>query len=113
MNEKIVSSRAERLLKRGLPTAIALGGCATFGISQGVAAFEHQTTECTPSTEHVTVQPGDTMWDIANLYSPDMDTRDAVLAITHNNPAAVDRAGEIHPGTTLSIDVCLPDVDAK
>ena len=109
MNERyMTASRTENFLKHGLPATLALGGIAAIG-----ANYSASTPECTPTTEQITVQPGDTLWDIASIYAPGTDARDTIHAIAYDNPNAVDDAGKIHPGNTLSIDVCLPDNEVK
>lgn len=109
MNERMLSSRTENLLKHGLPAALALGGVAIFGISHAANTLAKETPDCSPSIEQVTVQTGDTIWGIAEAYVPDVDPRETVHTIVQNNPAAIDHNGDIHPGHTLSVEVCLPD----
>lgn len=108
MNERMLSSRAENFLKHGLPLTLALGGSAVLGINYGVDTLAKETPKCIPTAEQVTIQPGDTLWTIANTYVPDADTRETVHGIVQDNPAAIDSAGDIHPGHTLSVEVCLP-----
>lgn len=109
MNERKLSSRAENFLKHGLPATLALGGVAAFGVSHAVSTLEKESLECSPAIEQVTVQQGDTLWDIARTHAPDADPRDTMHEIALNNPEAIDIAGDIHPGSSLSIEVCLPD----
>jgi LysM repeat protein len=109
MNERyMTASRTENFLKHGLPATLALGGIAAIGVN-----YSASTPDCEPATKQVTVQTGDTLWRIANTHVPDADTRDSIHAIAQNNPNSLDDAGKIHPGDTLSIDVCLPDDKAK
>lgn len=112
MNERMLSSRAENFLKHGLPATIALGGIAVFGVSYAADNLTHETPECTPTNKQVTVQSGDTLWSIAESLAPNDDPRDTIHDIAISNPDAVD-ASKIHPGATLSVEVCLPDKKAE
>lgn len=104
----IVKTRA-RLTRRGrqvraLALVMLLTAVIVAAISFGTQAFagDDEPIEVT----RVQVQPGDTLWDIAQLSAPRHDVRDAVAEIrraNHLNDATV------HPGEQLIIPAHLLD----
>lgn len=70
-----------------LALLVLLGGVAYGGTSGG-------------GPEHVTVQPGDTVWSIAAAHSQGGDVRDAVAAIAAANHI---EGGVIRPGQVLIV----------
>lgn len=75
----------------------ALGGAGIIGhaVSGAVAS---STTE-TQSFQHVTVLPGQSLWQIAQVVAPDADPREVVAEIELLNGIA----GAIQPGEQLAI----------
>lgn len=57
--------------------------------------------EAEAPTSKIEVQPGDTLWQLANEIQPDSDPREVVHAIVALNDLA--SAGDIHPGDTLVV----------
>ena len=63
--------------------------------------FNEADSLSTPSHVIVKVQPGDTLWDIADDYGPDdVDIRRVVYEICQLNDV---NANSIHPGQTLIV----------
>lgn len=87
-------------VRYGRVTALAL---AVFLAVPATNAVLSASAEARPRHEihlTVTVRPGDTLWDIAGLYLPDVDPRQAVDGIASLN--GID-AGYVLPGQKLLI----------
>lgn len=90
-----------RLTRRGriaivaVALLIALGGFVAFGPS--VIA----TDESGPEPAIVTVQPGETLWEIAGRVNPDGDVRSTVDDIAELN--GISDAGQLRMGTELAV----------
>jgi LysM repeat protein len=79
----------------------------TIGILAGVAYASGTTLQAPqePTTAIHTVAPGETLWNIAQLYSPQADPRKAVYIIRkvnnmHNSPV-------VYPGQQILVPVNL------
>lgn len=80
------------------------------GLLLGVASFGRQ-ADATPNAELraadafvVIVQPGDTLWDIAQSFAPDSDPRPLVSML-----ADLAGSSSLHPGQELVIPLDLVD----
>ncbi|MCD7102285.1 LysM peptidoglycan-binding domain-containing protein [Pseudoclavibacter sp. 13-3] len=98
-----------RLTRRGrqvraVALALLLAAVITAAISFGTQAFagDDGPIEITK----VQVQPGDTLWGIAQLSAPRHDVRDAVAEIRRANHLS---DGMVHPGEELIIPAHLLD----
>jgi len=90
-----------RLTRRGrvLLAAAALLAVLAFGLMG--ARLVHTRTAIPPSAPAVVeVQPGDTVWTIAQRVAPQADTRAVVDAIVARNGLV---GGVVHPGQRLVI----------
>jgi hypothetical protein len=65
------------------------GGGAAAGMDSSSVVFEH-----------VTVQPGESLWQLASEIAPSSDPRDVVSELVQLN--RLDRA-EVHPGQSLAV----------
>ena len=83
-----------------LPLVIAALGFAVN--SGGAAAANPASTASLASVtfEHVTVQAGESLWQLAAQIAPSADPRDVVSDIVHLNQLS---SAIVHPGQTLAI----------
>lgn len=98
------SSRKLRLTKRGRVVFTTLAaiplviGVAVVGLSAGGAAAN---TEAAGATfTYITVDPGESLWQLAESIAPDADPRDVIAEIMNLNQLST--AG-IEPGQRLAI----------
>jgi hypothetical protein len=75
----------------GLVLTVARAGAALGGVSTTVTSERH------PHVESVVVQPGDTLWSIAERIAPDRDPRQVVDALVEARGSST-----IVPGETLT-----------
>ena len=79
---------------------IMIGMCLT--VLFGFQMTNPSVTLDTQSVHTVTVQKGDTVWDIANrVTTHDIEVRQVVYAVKELNN--IDDAGALVPGTTLQV----------
>jgi hypothetical protein len=76
-----------------LVAAAVLGGIGAVGAT---ATDTHATT----SFDYVTVQPGESLWQLAEQLAPNADPRDVVTDITNLNALST---GVLQPGQRLAI----------
>ena len=82
-------------------TFMALMMVITVFAATTMFGFNEADSLSTPSHVIVKVQPGDTLWDIADDYGPDdVDIRRVVYEICKLNDV---NANSIHPGQTLIV----------
>jgi hypothetical protein len=79
-----------------VPLAIA---AAAFGIG-AVGAAAGSTTASTTSFHYVTVDPGESLWQLAEMIAPTADPRDVVADIVSLNNLS---SGDVQPGQRLAI----------
>lgn len=95
-----------RLTRRGrvvLVTLVAAPVAAAalwFGLNSGVAAAENPSNGSTTAFEHVTVAPGESLWQIAQTVAPHDDPRDVVDALVDMNGL---QSSVVTPGETLAV----------
>ena len=78
-----------------LPLAIA---AAAFGLgAAGAAAGTHAGTS---SFSYVSVEPGESLWQLAETVAPNADPRDVIADIENLNNLS---SGELQPGQRLAI----------
>ena len=94
-----------RLTRRGRAVLLAaavtplIAAAVWFGLSSGVAAGD-QPTGSSVTLEHVTVTPGESLWQVAQAVAPHDDPRDVVDAIIDMNGL---QSSVVTPGETLAI----------
>jgi len=98
--------RRERITRRGYalltlvvaaPLVIAAFG---FALNGGGAAAVVDASSV--SFEHVTVQPGESLWQLAGQIAPSADPRDVVADIVQLNQL---NSAEVQPGQSLAVPV--------
>ena len=93
-----------RITRRGhaLLTALIAGpiviAAFAIAVNGGEAAAEVDTSSVV--FEHVTVQPGESLWQLASEIAPSSDPRDVVSELVQLN-RLVD--AEVHPGQNLAV----------
>lgn len=116
-HEKPSLTRDEKWQRRGKPTLALVGGLAV-GAAAGAgitaAAYNHisadkELNNCQPGEETITVEEGDTLWDIAKEANPEADPRDEMIRLQQANPEMAEPDYIPQPGDTISIPVCLPE----
>lgn len=103
-NSTVVASASRlRLTRRGrrallMAFAIPVAFVGTFGVLQvsGAVAGDEQVNA---QFDTVTVQPGDTLWGLAETIAPNQDPRDVVVELQNLNGIH----GAVVPGQVLSI----------
>lgn len=84
-----------------IPLAVA---AAVFGIGAvGAAAGTHSSTA---TFQYVTVEPGESLWQVAEAIAPTADPRDVVADILSLNDLS---SGEVQPGQQLAIPTKYSD----
>jgi len=87
--------RAVLTLLIAVPVAI---GAAVAGVGAlGAAAGTHSGTA---AFEYVTVEPGESLWQLAESVAPNADPRDVIAGILNLNDLS---SGEVQPGQRLAI----------
>lgn len=87
--------RAVLTLLIAVPLAI---GAAVAGVGAlGAAAGTHSTTT---TFSYVTVEPGESLWQLAQAVAPTADPRDVIAGILNLNDLS---SGEVQPGQRLAI----------
>ena len=86
--------------RRAILTLLAVPAVAfgVFGVAQATSA-EAGSEVADVTFETVTVQPGDTLWGIAQEIAPNDDPRDVIIEIQDLNGIS----GAVQAGATLSI----------
>jgi len=104
-----ISTSRLRITRRGYalltlivaaPLAISALG---FAVNGGGAAAENPVSAASLASvtfEHVTVQAGESLWQLAAQIAPAVDTRDVVSDIVHLNQLS---SAVVQPGQTLAI----------
>ena len=83
-----------------LPLAAAALGLATNGGGAAATNPASSASSTSVSFEHVTVQAGESLWQIAAHVAPSVDPRDVVSDIVHLNQLS---SAVVQPGQTLAI----------
>ena len=91
-----ITARGRRAL--AIVVAAPVLALGALGVLQATTAIAGQTT-AEVSHETVVVQPGETLWSIAELVAPDVDPREVVADIQRINGIG----GAIQPGQQLAI----------
>ena len=95
-----------RLTRRGRVALVALvsvplvAAALWFGVNSGSAAAGNASATSMAELEHVTVTPGESLWQIAETIAPHDDPRDVVDALVDMNGL---RSSVVTPGQTLVI----------
>ncbi|MGO4453977.1 LysM peptidoglycan-binding domain-containing protein [Arthrobacter sp. RAF14] len=94
-------TRRGRFVFFGLPAALLLAAIITFALgtllTPAIASDAHSVSSV---TQTVVVQPGDTVWDIAQRVAPGRDTREVVGEIARLNDM---KASELVAGQELFV----------
>ncbi|AYG04548.1 LysM peptidoglycan-binding domain-containing protein [Gryllotalpicola protaetiae] len=95
-----------RLTRRGRVVLVALAATPLvaaalwFGVNSGFAAAGGEPPASTAALEHVTVTPGESLWQIAEAIAPHDDPRDVVDALVDMNGL---QGSVVTPGQTLAV----------
>jgi hypothetical protein len=82
------------------PVAVALVLSALSGSALGGASAEAGSTVSTASFDHITVAPGESLWDLAAWIAPEADPREVVADMVALNQLPTT---EVQPGQRLAI----------
>ncbi|MEZ2371859.1 MULTISPECIES: LysM peptidoglycan-binding domain-containing protein [Arthrobacter] len=93
-------TRRGRFVFFGLPAALLLAAIITFALGTLLTPAIASDTHAVGSSQTVVVQPGDTVWDIAQRVAPGRDTREVVGEIARLNDL---KASEIVAGQDLFV----------
>jgi len=91
-------TRRGRLVLTSLAGAPLVAATIWFGLSTGSAAADNRTVGT--SVQHVTVLPGQSLWQVAETVAPQADPRDVVDAIVDLNGL---HTTVVTPGETLAV----------
>lgn len=91
-------TRRGRLVLTALAAAPVIAATAWFGVSTGSASADNRTTGA--EVQHVTVLPGQSLWQVAEAVAPNADPRDVVDAIVDMNAL---QTTVVTPGETLAV----------
>lgn len=94
-------TRRGRLALVGLIVAV-LFGAFSLGRSAAEAAPEPQAPQAAPAIQLTTVQPGESLWTLAERVAPDNDTREVVAQIRRLNDL---RSSQVQVGQQLVLPV--------
>ncbi len=88
--------RPARLTRRGRCVVVTALMAALCGAGAFVGHAEIAAAGSRPTVEHVTVRPGETLWQLAERISPNADPRVVVaeLETVNHLPSGVIRAGQ-------------------
>lgn len=71
-----------------------------FGLNSGMAGATSATNPASVTIEHVTVTPGESLWQVAQKIAPRQDPRDVVAAIVTFNGL---QSSVVMPGQSLAV----------
>lgn len=95
-----------RLTRRGRLVLVAtaavplVAAALWFGLSSGTAAAVDHSTTPAAGLQHVTVTPGESLWQIAQKIAPNDDPRDVIDALVDMNGL---QSSVVTPGETLAV----------
>lgn len=93
-------TRRGRLVLVSIAAAPLVAAALWFGLNSGIAAADNHGGAPAVGLRHVTVAPGDSLWQIAETVAPHDDPRDVISAIVDLNDL---RSSELVPGQSLAI----------
>lgn len=93
--------------------ALLAPGMGNHGSAEAAAPTHdaEPTKTSAPSYEHVTVQPGDTMWEIAERIDSHSDPRDTIESLEKINPNVTPES--IQPGEILNVPINLSHASSE
>ncbi|WP_344757131.1 LysM peptidoglycan-binding domain-containing protein [Gryllotalpicola koreensis] len=93
-------TRRGRLVLVAAAAAPLVAAAVWFGVSSGSAAAGGVSAGAPASIEHVTVRPGESLWQIAETVAPHDDPREVIDAIVDMNGL---QSSVVTPGESLAI----------
>jgi len=92
-----ITRRGRAVLTLLIAVPLAIGAAVTGVGALGAAAGTHSGTA---SFEYVTVEPGESLWQLAQSVAPNADPREVIAGILTLNDLS---SGEVQPGQRLAI----------
>jgi hypothetical protein len=92
-----ITRRGRAVLTLLIAIPLAIGAAVTGVGAIGAAAGTHSGST---SFQYVTVEPGESLWQVAQSVAPGADPRDVVADILNLNDLS---SGEVQPGQRLAI----------
>ena len=92
-----ITRRGRAVITLLIAIPLAIGAAVTGVGAIGAAAGTHAGTA---SFQYVTVEPGESLWQVAESVAPTADPRDVVAEIQNLNNLS---SGEVQPGQRLAI----------
>ncbi|MCL2516462.1 MAG: LysM peptidoglycan-binding domain-containing protein [Nocardiaceae bacterium] len=94
-------TRRGRLVLSSVAAAPLVALALWFGVNSGIAgAAEHSAAASSTVLHHVTVQQGESLWQIAETIAPNDDPRDVIAAIVDLNNLP---SSSLTPGQSLAV----------
>ena len=101
LTARSVAARSVRLTRRGRLAIVLLVMVASFVLfSIARVTTDASSTPSGPATRAVVVQPGQTLWQIAEQIRPGVDPRETIIRIQSLNGFD---GGVVHPGQQLVV----------
>jgi len=94
-----ITRRGRAVLTFLIAVPLAIGAVVT-GIGAIGAAAGSQTAGSGTSFQYVTVQSGESLWQVAETVAPQADPRDVIAGIVNLNNLS---SGQVEPGQRLAI----------